>query len=104
MTSYCSPTVESALRMDTAQRAIKGLTKKQREALEWLWPTSRRHWQTMECGDPAIGTLDSLVRRGLATKTGSAGWSIYFEMTDTGRLARSLLSHVLHSTSTKENL
>jgi hypothetical protein len=99
MTTYCSPTVESALRLDTANRAIKGITKKQREALEWLWPNSRRQWQTMECGDPAIGSLDSLVRRGLATKIGSSGWNIYFELTDTGRLARSLLPHVREANS-----
>jgi hypothetical protein len=90
VSTYCSPNDESALRLDTAQQAIKGLTKKQRDALEWLWPKSRRHWRTTDCGDPAIGSLDSLVRRGLATKSGSSGWSIYFEMTDTGRLALSL--------------
>lgn len=71
------------------------LTKAQAEALEWLWPTSRRQWlgrQYCTISTPTIAALDALVRKGLAKKQGSAGWSIYFTMTDEGRAARAALS------------
>lgn len=67
------------------------LTKAQREALTWLWPTSRRQWHGPFFGDPSIAALDALVRRKLAVKQGSAGWSIYFGMTDAGRAARAAI-------------
>ena len=70
------------------------LSKAQRDALlTWLWPTSRRLWVDPRNGldSPSSSALGALCRKGLASKEGSAGWTIYYEMTDAGRAARHAL-------------
>jgi len=63
------------------------LSEAQEGALDWLWRDSRRRWNGAPLDDPSIAALDALVRKGLAEKTGSSGFPIYYKMTDAGRAA-----------------
>lgn len=58
------------------------LSQKQKYALAWLHhDQSWRTWVTMHvAGTPAISTLESLVRKGLALKRGGNGWPAKYAM------------------------
>lgn len=84
-----------------AATVFAALTDKQKMAVVWLWPGSRRPWGGDRDGlhDPSASTLGALVRRGVATKTGGDGFPAHYDITPLGQDIRPLAIAAMRQTS-----